>query len=150
MDGRATVVGLNLFPPSSDVYANSWSAATDGAQLMANALQFAADNAGTPVTSDLRGWASGVCGGLVHLHSGFGTPGSNAWFVAGDPGGQVTIPQGPCAGAVVPLRRLRYLGRLPADGGGNAELATFPSVCGSPAVVFDQASCTASAPFLLP
>jgi len=48
-DGRPLVVAstkfsnridLNFFPPSSTVFANSWSAATDGGKLMANALVY--------------------------------------------------------------------------------------------------------------
>jgi hypothetical protein len=34
----AAVVGLNMFPPSSDSYTGAWVTSTDGARLMANAL----------------------------------------------------------------------------------------------------------------
>ncbi len=37
------VVGLNMFPPSSDVLGESWDARTDGARLIANSLMFAAN-----------------------------------------------------------------------------------------------------------
>ncbi len=42
------VVGLNYFPPSSDVSAGYWTSATDGEILMANALRFAAQPAPPP------------------------------------------------------------------------------------------------------
>ena len=35
------IVGLNMYPPSSDAVAGGWNAATAGARLMANALLFA-------------------------------------------------------------------------------------------------------------
>ena len=43
------IVGLNFFPPSSDAQAGLWTASTDGALLMGNALAWAAciDNEGT-------------------------------------------------------------------------------------------------------
>lgn len=41
------VVSLNMYPPSSDARGDFWTASTDGARLMANALTFAA-SAGTP------------------------------------------------------------------------------------------------------
>jgi hypothetical protein len=34
------IVGLNMYPPSSDAVAGGWNPATDGARLMANALLF--------------------------------------------------------------------------------------------------------------
>lgn len=36
------IVGLNFYPPSSDARSDFWDASTDGAVLMANALNFAA------------------------------------------------------------------------------------------------------------
>ncbi len=36
-----TIVGLNLYPPSSDARSDFWVSSTDGARLMANALNFA-------------------------------------------------------------------------------------------------------------
>lgn len=41
-------VGLNFYPPSSDVRSDFWAASTDGARLLANALNYAAGD-GTPV-----------------------------------------------------------------------------------------------------
>jgi hypothetical protein len=38
--GNSFVVGLNFYPPSSSVDSNYWITATDGAKLMANALNF--------------------------------------------------------------------------------------------------------------
>ena len=38
-----TIVGLNLFPPSSTVADHLWDATTDGARLMANALLYASN-----------------------------------------------------------------------------------------------------------
>lgn len=58
----AHVVGLNLFPPSSDSRTDFWDAASDGAQLMANALTYAA----TPPL---------LCNG--HLATISGTPGDD-------------------------------------------------------------------------
>lgn len=46
-DGR--VVGLNFFPPSSDVRNDFWDARTDGALLMANALLWAGGGRGNTV-----------------------------------------------------------------------------------------------------
>ncbi len=40
------VVGMNFFPPSSDVRSDFWVASTDGARLMANSLAFAAGGVG--------------------------------------------------------------------------------------------------------
>lgn len=37
------IVGLNLFPPSSDARGDAWKRASDGAQLIANALLYAAN-----------------------------------------------------------------------------------------------------------
>ena len=42
------IVGLNFFPPSSDVYVGGWYSATDGALLMANALVYAAGDQEPP------------------------------------------------------------------------------------------------------
>ena len=42
------VIGLNFFPPSSDVGATFWTSATDGAILMANALRYATRPAAVP------------------------------------------------------------------------------------------------------
>ncbi|HEY2432043.1 MAG TPA: HYR domain-containing protein [Vicinamibacterales bacterium] len=39
---KALTVGLNFYPPSSDARQDFWDASTDGARLMANALQFVA------------------------------------------------------------------------------------------------------------
>jgi len=39
---NSVVVGLNFFPPSSDVRPDLWDATTDGARLMANALSWVA------------------------------------------------------------------------------------------------------------
>lgn len=40
MDKNAPVVGLNFYPPSSDVRGDFWNSSTGGAQLMANAINF--------------------------------------------------------------------------------------------------------------
>jgi hypothetical protein len=45
------VVGLNIFPPSSDAKFDSWSSATDGTRLIANALLYAA-NFNQPPSAD--------------------------------------------------------------------------------------------------
>jgi uncharacterized repeat protein (TIGR02543 family) len=53
---KGRVVGLNLFPPSSDVRSDLWDSSTDGALLMANALLWAASTGETisppTITSD--------------------------------------------------------------------------------------------------
>lgn len=41
--GAGMVVGLNMYPPSGDAFANSWDPQSDGARLMANALAYAAE-----------------------------------------------------------------------------------------------------------
>ena len=47
------IVGLNFYPPSTGARSDFWSANTDGARLMANALNWAADNANSaPVAND--------------------------------------------------------------------------------------------------
>lgn len=46
--GSGYVVGLNLFPVSSDKLNWSWAVASDGARLMANALTFTGDAAAVP------------------------------------------------------------------------------------------------------
>src|SRR5205085_1858084 len=45
------VVGLNFFPPSSDVQGDLWQATTDGALLMANALRVAGQSPAPPSLS---------------------------------------------------------------------------------------------------
>ena len=42
---KVLTVGLNFYPPSSDARSDFWDASTDGARLMANALQFVAPGA---------------------------------------------------------------------------------------------------------
>ncbi|MHB8962656.1 MAG: InlB B-repeat-containing protein [Saccharofermentanales bacterium] len=58
------VVGLNFFPPSSDVRSDFWDASTDGAFLMANALVWAASTGGTinppAITSDGGGDSASI------------------------------------------------------------------------------------------
>ena len=58
------VVGLNFFPPSSDVRYDFWVSSTDGALLMANALVWAASAGGTisppTITSDGGGNTASV------------------------------------------------------------------------------------------
>jgi len=49
------IVGLNFYPPSSDIRSDFWDASTDGATLMSNALMFAAGGA----DSDGDGWSEG-------------------------------------------------------------------------------------------
>lgn len=48
--GAGRLVGLNFFPVSSDVYSGWWSASTDGAKLMGNALLWAAGAASETAT----------------------------------------------------------------------------------------------------
>ncbi|WP_298161459.1 IPTL-CTERM sorting domain-containing protein [Brevundimonas sp.] len=56
--GAGTVVSLNFFPPSSDSRSGFWTASTDGAKLMANALVFAGDGAAPPApVPTLSEWA---------------------------------------------------------------------------------------------
>jgi hypothetical protein len=52
--GAGRVVGLNFFPPSSDARADFWDASTDGGQLMANALFWAARGQLTPTPPQIR------------------------------------------------------------------------------------------------
>lgn len=44
MSTGGRVVGLNVYPPSSDAAAGSWERATDGARLLANTLLFASNH----------------------------------------------------------------------------------------------------------
>ena len=46
--GSGVTVGLNFFPPSSDVRSDFWLASTDGATLMANALTYSAQTSAVP------------------------------------------------------------------------------------------------------
>jgi HYR domain len=43
-DSGGRLVGLNMYPPSSDVGGNFWNSASDGARLIANTLLFAANH----------------------------------------------------------------------------------------------------------
>ena len=49
MPGTGEIVGLNLFPPSSDARSDLWDRTSDGARLIGNALLFAASGSPTPV-----------------------------------------------------------------------------------------------------
>jgi hypothetical protein len=58
--GLATRVDLNFYPPSSDVRADFWTATTDGAQLLANALTFVSCGSGIePGDLDIDGIING-------------------------------------------------------------------------------------------
>ena len=46
--GSGVTVGLNFYPPSSDVRPDFWNSSTDGATLMANALTFSAQTSAVP------------------------------------------------------------------------------------------------------
>ncbi|WP_431052424.1 PEP-CTERM sorting domain-containing protein [Roseateles sp. L2-2] len=65
MDHNGVVVGLNMFPTSSDVAPGGWNPSTDGALLMANSLAFAAGELPEPGSLALLGvaaLAAGVAG----------------------------------------------------------------------------------------
>jgi hypothetical protein len=65
MDHNGVVVGLNMFPTSSDVSPGGWNPSTDGALLMANSLAFAARELPEPGSLALLGiaaLAAGVAG----------------------------------------------------------------------------------------
>nr|WP_297525749.1 PEP-CTERM sorting domain-containing protein [uncultured Roseateles sp.] len=65
MDHNGVVVGLNMFPTSSDVSPGGWNPASDGALLMANSLAFAAGELPEPGSLALLGiaaLAAGVAG----------------------------------------------------------------------------------------
>jgi hypothetical protein len=149
IDGAATVVAVNLYPPSAAAFFLSWRG--DGGVLLANALQFAANNDGTPIPRALRGWAHGVCDGLVWIHSGMGTPGVAHEVWLGSPGGPSPAPSGPCAGTALPLASPVLEGAPVADAAGNTERATILTAsCGVAAVVVDTATCGVSDGFTLP
>ena len=57
---QGRIVGLNLFPPSSDAQDGFWDATTDGAQLMANALRFVAQKKIALVHAEILSWAADV------------------------------------------------------------------------------------------
>ncbi|HEY1395444.1 PEP-CTERM sorting domain-containing protein [Roseateles sp.] len=65
MDHNGVVVGLNMFPTSSDVAPGGWNPSSDGALLMANSLAFAAGELPEPGSLALLGiaaLAAGVAG----------------------------------------------------------------------------------------
>ena len=62
MDHNGVVVGLNMFPTSSDVAPGGWNPSTDGALLMANSLAFAAGELPEPDSLALLGAAALAAG----------------------------------------------------------------------------------------
>ena len=150
VDGVATVVGVNVFPASNNSFSLGWTG--DGGPLLANALQFAADGAGTPVPRRLRGWSHGACGGLVWIRGGMGTPlvAHELWI--GSAGGATPAPSGACPGASLPLVTPEYLAAPVADAAGNAVWPSVLSVstCGRQAVVVAANTCAVSDAFQLP
>jgi MYXO-CTERM domain-containing protein len=67
--GSGRVVGLNFYPPSSTVRSDFWTSSTNGALLMANSLQFAANDATVVPTPSVWGGGLALCA-LVALTSG--------------------------------------------------------------------------------
>lgn len=123
------IVGLNLYPPSSDARADLWNAATDGARLMANALVFAAapsDTNHAPTASagfDQTIEATGPAGASFTL-TGAGTdadsnPLAFAWSGAATGSGQTLSVTLPPPGA--PAKMQTYSVKLTvSDGQGGA------------------------------
>ncbi len=56
--GAGTVIGMNMGPPSGDIYPGQWDPSTDGGVMMANALLYAAG-----CDADDDGFFSEDCGG---------------------------------------------------------------------------------------
>jgi hypothetical protein len=145
-DGLGTVVGVNLFPPDATQFPLSWDPNTDGGLLFANAIDVAARNAGTFAPTTFRGWAQGVCPGLIVMRSGFGTPGGDVILLSGQPGG-TTVSAGPtCPGTAVPLTQVRRRLQLTADAWGTASYNPIVGAgpCGSAFVWVDLSTCAVS------
>ena len=53
--GGGVSVGFNIYPPSSNIRSDFWDASTDGAQILANCMMYAAGGADT----DGDGWSQG-------------------------------------------------------------------------------------------
>ncbi len=68
---RGRIVGLNFFPPSSDIRSDFWQASTNGARLMGNSLLFAAGQSTFNATIDLA---------LTKSHTGNFTVGTNGTY----------------------------------------------------------------------
>ncbi len=76
------IVGLNFFPPSSDVFGGNWEASTDGDWLMANALNWASGGE-WPTVLFSEGFESGALpAGWNNVNNG----GDCVWAF-NDPGG---------------------------------------------------------------
>ncbi len=74
----------------------------------------------------------GDCPGSMTASIIGATPGGPVALLRGQRGGETTIPNGPCAGAVVPLGNAMLVETLTADAEGNAEFAfELPGGCGT-------------------
>jgi hypothetical protein len=140
--GEGTVVALNFYPPSSDVDGRFWNAATDGAMLMANALEFAAGGGPTLVVE-------GSCPGAMRFTFSGLTAGAPYALLSAATTGSFPLPAGPCAGESSGLSasgiRLRGMFTADAVGGGSVAPASIPvGACGATIQVVDLATCSFS------
>lgn len=141
------VVGLNAYMPSSDAAGFGWDATGDGAELMANALEYAAGGGGVPIQTS----ALGVCPGNVIFSVTSASPRGDVAFVSGRAGGNFTIPGGPCRGTRLPIGNPNLRATRVADAAGDVSMAVnLPGGCGGTYLALDLTTCTPSAPATLP
>jgi hypothetical protein len=91
--GSGQIVGLNMFPPSSDARADFWTSSTDGSRLIANTLLFAAG----PIMSlpgDIEVPADGLTGATVTYSATAEDADGNAVPVTCTPPSGSTFPIG--------------------------------------------------------
>jgi len=137
--------------PSSDVASFGWQSSTDGATLMANALEFAATG-NTSNSSTLLASSGGSCPGASAIGVSGATPRGTVAFVTGTPLGTSAIPVGACAGTWVPLGTPALRGTARATAGGTVDISfnAGAGLCNASFFAVDLATCRVSQVATLP
>lgn len=140
----AGIIGLNFYPPSNLSRADFWESSTDGAVMMANALNYVLGVGGS-----LRLRITGPCPGTLTLTWSDATPGRPMGIVFASNQGAFVVNGGPCAGTPLGLgtQNLRLVNTIntgPGSGSVNGVAGT--SACGGflQLVVVDGSPCTTS------
>jgi hypothetical protein len=139
--GAGNVLAINFYPPSSNLQPDFWNAATDGAQLLVNAMVEAANGS---YNADFSTHATGQCGQTTNLNVQNATPGGPVAIVSGQ-SGLTTIPSGACAGTAIPLTNAVVRNLTRANARGHVGM-TFPFLrpCGVDYVAIDLTTCAVS------
>ncbi len=140
----AGIIGLNFYAPSSLSRADFWDANTDGAVMMANAINYVMG-----VSGSFRLRVSGACPGSISLDWSNATPSSTMGIVFALNTGSFTVGGGPCAGTMLGLgtTQLQLVRTLSTGSGmGTVSGNVGTSACGGylQLVVVDASPCTTS------